>query len=347
MTSDRRMILLTDGCADAHTAKTAVNILRYKPQEVVAVLDRRGAGRTAQEVFGVGGSIPLVASLADAPGANTLVIGIAPAGGKIPPPWRAIVLEAIARKMNIVSGLHDFLCDDADFARAAQEHGVRLIDVRKNDERDVANRQGIREGCLRIHTIGNDCSCGKMLVAVEVVEALKRSGVDSKFVATGQTGIMIEGDGCPVDRVISDFVNGAAEKLVLANQHHEVIVIEGQGTLFHPRYSCVTLGLLHGSIPDGLILCYEMGRKVIHGMEEFPLPSLEQVKDLYERVAGVMHPCRVIGVAINSFRYSAAELADERKRVQDTLGLPACDVLRDGPDQLLAAVLDLKRQLGK
>jgi uncharacterized NAD-dependent epimerase/dehydratase family protein len=347
MTSARRMILLTDGYSDAHTAKTAINILRYKPQEVVAVLDGRDAGRTAQEVMGVGGSVPVVAKLADAPGANTLVIGIAPPGGKIPPPWRAIVLEAIGRKMDIVSGLHDFLCDDPDFSRAAREHGVRLVDVRKNDERDVANRKGIREGCLRIHTIGHDCSCGKMLVAVELTEALKRAGVDAKFVATGQTGIMIEGDGCPVDRVVCDFLNGAAEKLVLANQHHDVIVIEGQGTLFHPRYSCVTLGLLHGSIPDGLIICYEMGRKVIYGMEEFPLPSLEQVRELYERVGRVMHPCQVIGVAINSSRYSAAELAAERKRIRDTLGLPACDVLRDGPDELVAAVMDLKRKLGK
>jgi uncharacterized NAD-dependent epimerase/dehydratase family protein len=347
MTPARRMILLTDGFSDTHTAKTAINILRYKPQEVVAVLDACGAGRTAQEVMGVGGAIPLVARLADAAGANTLVIGIAPPGGKIPRPWRPIVLEAIGRKMDIVSGLHDFLCDDADFVRAAKEHGVRLVDVRKNDEHEVANRKGIREGCLRIHTIGHDCNCGKMLVSVELTEALKRRGVDAKFVATGQTGILIEGDGCPVDRVICDFLNGAAEKLVLAHQHHEVIVIEGQGTLFHPRYSCVTLGLLHGAIPDGLIVCYEMGRKTIHGMDEFPVPSLEQIKDLYERVGSIMHPCQVIGAAINSSRFSAAELAAERKRVRDTLGLPACDILRDGPDELVAAVMELKRKLGK
>lgn len=347
MTTSRRMVLLTDGCADVHTAKTAINILRYKPQEVVAVLDSTSAGKSAGETLGVGGSIPVVAALADAPGANTLVIGIAPPGGRIPPHWKAIILEAIRRKLDVVSGLHEFLKDDPDFARAAQENGVRLVDVRDNQERDVSNRTGIREGCLRIHTIGHDCSCGKMLVAVEIAEALRRSGVDAKFVATGQTGIMIEGDGCPVDRVICDFLNGAAEKLVLANQHHEVIVIEGQGTLFHPRYSCVTLGLLHGSIPDGLILCYDMGRKVVYGMEEFPLPPLDQVKDFYERAGGIMHPCRVIGLAIDSHRFSAAEAAAERKRAKRWLGLPACDVLRDGPDELLEAVLDLRRELGK
>lgn len=343
----RRLIILTDGYNHAHIAKTAICVIRYKPEEVVAVLDRPGAGKTCQEVLGVGGEIPVVGSLAEAPTANTLLIGIAPPGGKIPPAWRPIVLEAIQRKLNIVSGLHDFLCDDPEFARAAKECGVQLIDVRKNDEHDVANRQGIREDCLRIHTIGTDCSVGKMLTSVEVVRGLKRRAVDSKFVATGQTGIMIEGDGCPIDRVISDFVNGAAEKLVLANQHHEVIVIEGQGTLFHPRYSCVTLGLLHGSIPDGLILCYEMGRDRIFGMEEFPLPSLSKAIDVYEMAANLMHPCRVIGVAINGSKFSDAEVTAEQKKIRRELGLPVCDVIRHGSDELVDAVLTLKQKLNK
>jgi len=168
------MIILTDGYNDAHVAKTAICLLRYKPEEVVAVLDRQQAGRTSQELLGVGGAIPVVGSLGDAPQANTLLIGIAPPGGKIPPPWRPIVLEAISRGLDVVSGLHDFLKDDPEFASAACKHGVQLIDVRDNDERDVASCRGIREGCLRIHTVANDCSLGKMVVSVEVVEGLKR-----------------------------------------------------------------------------------------------------------------------------------------------------------------------------
>lgn len=347
MDAARRILLLTDGYSDTHTAKTAIQVLRYRPQEVVALLDRREAGRTCQDVLGVGGDIPVVASLAAAPDANTLLIGIAPPGGKIPPPWRAIVLEAIARKMDVVSGLHEFLVDDPQFVEAARLHGTRLVDVRRNDEHDVARRQGIREGCLRLHTIGNDCSCGKMLTAVEVVEGLKRRGVDAKFVATGQTGILIEGDGCPIDRVISDFVNGAAEKLVLANQHHEAIVVEGQGSLFDPRYSCVTLGLLHGVMPDGLILCYEMGRKVIYSMEQFALPPLDRVRQFYEAAAAIMHPCRVIGVAMDSHKFPADQAEAEREKVRRQLGLPVCDVLRHGPDELVEAALALRRELGK
>jgi uncharacterized NAD-dependent epimerase/dehydratase family protein len=341
------MVVLTDGHTDPHTAKTAICVIRYRPDEVVAVLDRQAAGRTCQEVVGVGGQIPVVASLAEAPQANALLIGIAPPGGKIPPAWRSIILEAIARKLNVVSGLHDFLNHDPEFKAAAAEHGVELVDVRQTNEHECASREGIRDDCLRIHTVANDCSLGKMLVAVEVSQGLRRAGTDAKFVATGQTGILVEGDGCPIDRVISDFVNGAAERLVLANQHHEVLVIEGQGSLFHPRYSCVTLGLLHGAMPDGLILCYEVGRKTIGGMDRFPLAPLERVREVYEMSANIMHPCRVIGVAMNSSKVSPEEAAAERHRVRRRLGLPVCDVIRDGPDELVEAVLQLKRALDK
>ncbi len=345
MAAPRKMIILTDGHTDLHTAKTAICVIRYRPQEVVAVLDRESAGKTCQELIGVGGRIPVVASLAEAPEANTLLVGIAPPGGKIPEHWRPIVLEAIARKLSIVSGLHDFLKDDPEFARAAAEHGVRLVDLRDNDERDVARCEGFRKGCLRLHTVANDCSCGKMVVAVEVAEGLQRAGVDAAFVATGQTGIMVAGSGCAVDRVISDFVSGAAEKLILANEHHEAVVVEGQGSLFHPRYSGVTLGLLHGLMPDGLILCYEMGRKVIFGMETFALPPLRKVIDFCETAAGVMHPCRVIGVAVNGQRYCDDEVAAECERVGRELGLPTCDVIRHGPEKLVDAALKLKRTL--
>ena len=339
------MLIITDGHNDLHTAKTAICLVRYRPQEVVAVLDRQSAGKTCQEVFGVGGRIPFVASLSDAPEADTLLIGIAPPGGKIPPHWRPIVLAAIARKMTIVSGLHELLRDDPEFRQAADEHGVQLVDVRDNNEHDVANRVGIREDCLRIHTIANDCSCGKMVASVEVADGLNRAGVVAAFVATGQTGILVAGGGCPVDRVISDFVAGAAEKLVLANQHHEVIVVEGQGSLFHPRYSCVTLGLLHGLMPHGLILCYEMGRTAVFGMEDVPLPPLEKVIEYYEMSANVMHPCRVIGVAVNGQRFSDEAVAAECEQVSGRLGLPACDVIRHGPEKLVQAVVQLKKEV--
>ncbi len=341
------MIILTDGHYSAHAAKTAICVVRYKPDEVVAVLDRDLAGKTCEEVMGTGGEIPFVGSLAESPEANTLLIGIAPPGGKIPAAWRPIILEAIARKLTVISGLHDFLRDDVEFSRAAAEQGVQLVDLRHSDEHEVASGRPFSQDCLRIHTVANDCSCGKMVAAVEVALGLNRAGVDAAFVATGQTGIIVAGEGCAVDRVISDFVGGAAEKLVLNNQHHEVIVVEGQGSLYHPRYSGVTFGLLHGVKPDGLIFCYEMGRKTIDDIKHLSLPAHAKAIEFYETCANVMHPCRVIGVAVNGQRFPDDEVAAECRRVGQQLGLPTCDVIRHGPQKLVDAVKQLKRRLNE
>jgi len=338
----RRLIILTEGHTEPITGKTASCVLRYRPEEVVALLDSTHSGRTTQELLGVGGSTPIVARLDEAPGANTLMIGIAPSGGRIPPAWRAVILDAINRGMDVVSGLHEFIAESPDFAAAAKKSGSKIVDLRKNDEQDVALRKNIREECLRIHTVGHDCCVGKMLVAVELTRALEAEGCDAKFIATGQTGIMIEGDGVPIDRVISDFVNGAIEKQVLAHQHHEILVVEGQGSLAHPKYSAVTLGLLHGCAPHGMIMCYEAGRTAVHGMEYIPLKPVAELIDVYETMANLISPSKVVGVAVNTRRLGAAQAADERRRVRDELGLPICDVIRDGPEELVQAILQMR-----
>lgn len=341
----RRLVILTEGYTEPITAKTAASVIRYCTEDVVAVFDRTRTGARVGDLLGTGGDLPVIGDLAEAPSANTLMIGIAPPGGRIPDSWRVIILEAIAKGMNIVSGLHQFLADDAEFSEAARRHSVQLVDVRRNQEKDVANRRGIRDDCLRIHTVGNDCSIGKMVASIEIAQGLRRHGHDARFVATGQTGIMIAGDGCPIDCVVSDFVNGAAEKLVLANQHHEILVIEGQGSLAHPRYSAVTLGLLHGCMPHGLIMCYEAGRTHCHNMHEISLVGLPHLKRVYEMMANLMNPCRVIGVAMNSRLLTDEQAEAERDRVRTEMGLPICDVFRHGPDDLVHAVLDLQAEL--
>ena len=342
---DRRIVILTDGRTNPVNAKTATCMVRYKPDEVVALLDPTQAGKTAGELLGVGGAIPIIATLAEAPNANTLLIGIAPSGGKLPPAWRKFLLEAIDRGMNLVSGLHDFLSNDPEISAAAAKRGVQIYDVRKNNERDVSNRLNLREDCLRIHTVGQDCSVGKMLASVELAIALKKRGHDAKFVATGQTGIMIEGDGCPVDCVVSDFVNGAVEKLVLANQHHDILLVEGQGALSHPRYSAVTLGLLHGCVPHGMILVYEANRPHVLGMDYVQLPTLKKIVEVNEMMASLAMPSRVIGVAMNSRLLKPDEAESERERVRKELGVPVCDVIRHGPDELVDAILALQKKL--
>ncbi len=335
----RRIVCLTEGHTNPHTAKTAASVIRYRPDEAVAVLDSAHAGGDLEKLLGVGRGLPIIASLIAAPpDANTLLIGIAPPGGKIPAAWRVIILDAIARGMDIVSGLHDFLSDDAEFATAAQQRGVKLVDVRKNNEKTIARRVGVNPNCLRIHTVGHDCSIGKMCVAIEVTNALKSRGYDAKFIATGQTGIMVEGDGLPIDCVVADFVAGAAEKLVLENQHHQIVVVEGQGSLTHPSYSGVTLGLLHGCMPQGLLLCYEVGRERVTGVESMTIPPLAEIKRLNELMANVMCHSEVLGIGMNGRRITPVEAEVERAARVAEFGLPVCDVYRDGPAALADAV---------
>ena len=339
-----RILILTEGYSEPHAGKTAANVIRYRRQDVVAVLDSTNQGKMAAELLQAGPDVPVVGSLDDAPTANALLLGIAPPGGKIPAAWRPTILQAIARGMDIISGLHDFVSDDPEFAAAAKKHQVKLIDIRKNTEKTIARRQGLREACFRVHTVGHDCSVGKMVASVEITRGLQARGVDAKFIATGQTGILIEGDGCPIDCVVSDFVAGAAEKLVLENQHHEIVLVEGQGSLVHPSYSAVTLGLLHGCAPHALIFCYEVGRTHVAGIESVKLPSLAEFIKIYELMANVHQPCKFIGVAMNSRRISAAEAEVERERVRAELGLPVCDVFRHGPGELIDAVEKMRAE---
>ncbi len=336
-----KIVILTDGQTNMH-AKTAITVIRYRRDEVVAILDRETAGRTSAELLSVGGDLPIVGSLDEVPQADTLMIGIAPPGGHIPAPWRPILLDAISRGMTILSGLHDFLSQDPEFTQAAAASGAALVDVRKSNERDVARHDSFNERCLRIQTVGSACSCGKMAVAIETQRELSRRGEDAKFIATGQTGIFVEGDGCAVDAVVADFIAGAAERLVLANQHHEIVVIEGQGTLIDCRYSGVTLGLLHGCAPDGLIMCYRMGQETVNPTLHYAMPPLSEIRRFYEMAARFIHPCEFIGVAVNGYGFNDEETADECERVSREFGLPSCDIYRQGAGILADAVQRLK-----
>lgn len=341
-----RIILLTDGFSTPYLAKTAISLLRYRGGDVLAVLDASEAGRTSQSLFGTGGEIPVVASM-EGLDADALFIGIAPPGGKLPQAWYPLVIRALQSGMDVVSGLHDFLSCNAEFVSTADKHGRRLIDVRKNDERETATAEPFRPGCLRIHTVGHDCSVGKMVTSLEIQRELLQRGEDAEFLATGQTGIMVSGDGVPIDCVVADFVNGAAEALVRRHQHRNIVLIEGQGSISHPSFSAVTLGLLHGCAPDGLILCYEVGRTMVKGIDGVAVQPLRSLVNAYESVAALRHPCRVIGVAMNGREITPDQAQAERQRVQAELGLPVTDVFRDGPAPLVDAVLELKRELGK
>jgi uncharacterized NAD-dependent epimerase/dehydratase family protein len=338
----RRIVVLTEGHSASKYSKTATSLLRYRTDDVVAVQDSAHAGRKAGQVFGCGHTIPIVASLHEVSHLDALFIGIAPDGGRLPQAWGAIIAEALRRGVDVVSGLHEFLSDVIAFRELASAHGARIIDVRRNAERKVSAGSPFRESCLRILTVGNDCCVGKMVVALEVQRRLKTLGHNARFLATGQTGVMIAGRGVPVDAVVADFISGAVEDLVLEHQVHDTLLIEGQGSLAHPSYSGVTVGLLHGCAPQGLIMCYDAARLAVKGMPHVLLRPLPELIRLYESIASLRYACEVIAIAIRSQGLSSVALAHERQRIESLTGLPACDVYRDGPDVLAQAVLNFR-----
>ncbi len=341
----RRIAILTDGYSNPFVAKTAISLLRYRMPDIAAVIDKTAVGSTSQDLLRVGGNIPVVDSVGKLADLDALYIGIAPSGGKLPTEWRPLILEALHRKLDIVSGLHDFLSEDDEYQSAASASGSQIIDVRQNRYKSTAQGQSFRRGSVRIHSVGHDCSIGKMVVTLEIEKGLKAAGHDAKFLATGQTGIMISGEGFPVDCIVSDFVNGAAEELVKKNEAHDFLLVEGQGSLSHPSFSAVTLGLLHGCAPDGLIFCYEAGRNQVKGLDSIDIPPLKKLVEAYEVMSNLRHPCKFIGVAINSRSLNAEEANAEIDNAEKAFGLPACDVYRTGADKLVRACLQLRDEV--
>ncbi len=343
----RQILVLTDGFSEPFVAKTAASLLRYRNSDIVAIIDRTPGVAKAHDLLGIGGEIPVVQNLTSVSQADALYIGIAPPGGKLPSDWRPIILEALRRKMDIVSGLHDFLCRDNEFVEAAAKTGAQLIDVRRNECNEIAQGHTFREGCTRIHTVGGDCSVGKMVTTIEVDRGLSARGQKSSFLATGQTGIMITGEGVPVDCVVADFVNGATERLAKRNEYQDFLLIEGQGSISHPAYSAVTVGLLHGAAPDGLIFCFEAGRKQVKGLDNVDLPTIASQLDACLVMANLRHPCKFIGFAINTRRLTEVEADAQIAEIESEFKLPACDVYRHGADKLVQACMDLRKELQK
>lgn len=346
-----RLVLLAEGLFTPLDAKTAVGVLRYRAADVAAVLDTTRSGRTAESCVGVGGAIPVVGSLeaAAAAGGDSLLIGVAPQGGALPPAWRATVREALARGWDVLSGLHVFLSDDPDLAALAAAHRARIVDVRRPPaERAVGAGRASRAGAVVALTVGSDCNVGKMTASLEIVSALETLGVRAAFVATGQTGIFVAGSGVVVDAIPSDFVAGAVETLVLAAAREaEVVVVEGQGSIHHPGYSGVTLGLLHGAAPEALILCHREGHERIRaggaGDPVWPVPPLRTLIRDNEAAAAWVRPAPVVGIALNTYGLAEPVARAACERAARETGLPVTDPVRFGAVALAAA---LKERVG-
>jgi len=348
-TEPRRLVILTEGHG-IDDAKTATGVIRYGRDDVVAILDSTMVGRNVNESI-PGHDIPFVGRLSDALDGTVrpdgLLLGIAPTGGKLPPAWRAIILEAIDAGLDIHSGLHQFLGDDPEFATAAARSGSRLIDYRRPPDR-METTLGRRHlpGKRVILTVGTDSAIGKMSVALELVAAARRDGASAVMVPTGQTGMMIEGWGAAVDRLISDFTNGTVEWLVEQGEARgDWVFIEGQGSVDHPAYSAVTMGLIHGGTPHAMVLVHKPGLAE-HDFDHlpgvsFPIAPLVPFIEMHERIAGMIAPSKVVAIALNtSLSPSDEEARSLIAAIQEETGLPTDDVIRFGADGLWTAVRD-------
>jgi uncharacterized NAD-dependent epimerase/dehydratase family protein len=272
-------------------------------------------------------------------GAGSIVIGVAAVGGVLPAHWLPELEAALDAGLDVVSGLHSRLTSFPSLVQAAQRGGGRLHDVRHSDQVFAAGTGRKRSG-QRLLTVGTDCALGKKYTALALTRALTARGVPATFRATGQTGIMISGAGVAVDAVIADFIAGAAEALSPDNAAGHWDVIEGQGALFHPAYAGVTLGLLHGSQPDALVLCHDPSRDTVEGYPDCPIPDLQQAIDRYLEAARLTNrSVRCVGVSINSSSLTDAQWGAYAASVELKLGLPVVDPMRGGVEALIATLL--------
>ncbi|MDE3057405.1 MAG: DUF1611 domain-containing protein [Bacteroidota bacterium] len=347
----RRMIILAEGNFSPLHSKTANGAIVYLHDEVLAVIDSTQTGKTAQDVLGYGGTIPVVKNVEEALRFNpdTLLIGIAPAGGRLPESWHSEIVTTLRHRLNIISGLHTYISDDAEFAALAREFGCTIGDLRKiPPEFEVVSQGNWRARKAKtVLTVGTDCNIGKMTTMLEVYKEFRKRGWKSDFIGTGQTGILISGKGIAVDSIISDYVAGSIEKVIdaSASQNPDVIFVEGQGALTHQGYSAVTLGLMHGTMPDAMILCHQPARR--KDDYDIPLPGIKRLIRLHEEIVNVFRPTKIVGIGINSVGLSDEQSKIEAKKLEDATGLPSVDTLRFGGAKLADALEEYFKVNGK
>jgi uncharacterized NAD-dependent epimerase/dehydratase family protein len=340
VSGSKRYLILAEGFSgDPHYGKTFRGVLRYRREDVVAILDSTRAGETEQ-------GVPIVAAVNDALCFNpdTALVGVATQGGRFPPAWIDLLKSCVAKGLDVENGLHVFLSDVPELDELARRHGAQLRDLRR-PPRDLSTATGanLEVPATIVLTVGSDCAIGKMTVSLELDLETRRRGIASQFVPTGQTGIAIAGWGISVDAVVADFIAGAAERLVVEAHERggELLWVEGQGSLNHPVYSGVTLGLLHGSAPHGYVLCHEAGRTEVEGAGggPHPLPSLAELVDLHQRISLKVRPAQVLAVALNTRELDEDGARAAIAAAEAETGLAADDPVRFGAAKLVDAVL--------
>lgn len=324
-------LLFLGDAPDALAAKVAQGICDWRPDASVGQIRLPGCNADM-------GLADMTIAEAAAAGAKTLVIGVANRGGVISDAWKVVLIEAMEAGMDIAAGLHTLLNRQADLVAAAERTGRTLHDVRvPTIQYPIAD--GKKRSGKRLLAVGTDCSCGKMYTTLALERDMRARGMKASFRATGQTGILITGEGVPLDAVIADFMAGAVEYLTPDNDEDHWDIIEGQGSLFHVSYSGVTMALIHGGQPDALVLCHEPTRTHMRGLPHFPVPSMEELHPLALQLARIANAdCKVIGCAINTAALSEDEAQAYLAETEAKLGLPCVDPFRHGSDKLIDAL---------
>jgi uncharacterized NAD-dependent epimerase/dehydratase family protein len=338
----KRYLILAEGrSGDPHYGKTARGVMRYVPEQVVVVLDTARAGET-EHGFPIVGTVD--EALAYEP--TTALVGVATQGGRFPPAWRELLRSCVERGLDVENGLHEFLTDDAELVELAARYDVELRDLRRPPAGlNVPTGENMELDAHIVLTVGSDCAIGKMTVSLELDREARERGLRSVFVPTGQTGIAIAGWGICVDAVVSDFIAGAGERLVVEGAGNgDLLWVEGQGALLHPAYSGVTLGLMHGSAPHAYVLCHQAGATAIEGFPDHPIPPLNELVELHERASLPARPAPVACIAVNTRVLGEDEARTAIAEVEAETGLPADDPVRFGSEKLLDAVLALRNE---
>ena len=336
----KKLLILAEGyLADPHHGKTARGVVNYGQDEVVAILDSTFAGTEFQ-------GIPVVTSVLAARehGPTDAIVGVAPTGGRLPPEFRAQIVDAIESGLHVEAGMHEFLADDDGLSALAQARGIELRDLRRAPpDLNVPTGANLEHDAEVVLTVGSDCAIGKMTIALELHHEALRQGHRSVFVPTGQTGIAIAGWGIAVDAVVADYIAGAAERLVVEGASRgDLLWVEGQGSLIHPLYSGVTLGLYHGSMPHQLVLCHRAGEVHVSNQPKHPIPPLPELVDLHERSALLARPARVTAIVLNTSRLDERDARAALERAEDETGLVAGDPVRFGSERVAGAVLSAR-----
>ncbi len=321
-------LLFLGDAPDQLAAKTATGIADWRPEWCVGQFRLPGCRADV--------GVPDVdVDEAIRRGAKTLVIGVVNSGGFLPDTWTNAICDALAKGLDLASGLHGRLQDFPEINAAAEKFGRTLHNIRQSDQTFTTGK-GYKRSGRRLLTVGTDCSCGKKYTALAIEKAMRARGMKADFRATGQTGVLIAERGVAIDAVIADFISGAAEWLSPENDPDHWDLIEGQGSLLHASYAGVSLGLMHGAQPDCLVLCHEPTRTHMRGLPHYPIPKLEDCIQLNLANGKLTNPdCKMLGVSVNTAALSEARAKSYLSEISDRLGLPCLDVMRGGADAFL------------